>query len=115
MVGEHEDPEREQVRLEHARKALAMLNSHVIESGPGTMTQDLLKSWVLEDLASQDFGGRTPDKIDEEGAVARTSTRLATGMTYVAWELLALRETEKGVSPAQTLEELGRIFHPPGE
>jgi len=33
-------------------------------------------------------------------------------MTYVAWELLAMREAEVGKTPAETLEELGRIFHP---
>jgi hypothetical protein len=115
MVGEQQDPEREQRRLEHGRKAIAMLNGHVIENGPGEMTQQLLLSWLREDLAEVDLGGRVPDEIDEEGAVARTALRLSTGMTYVAWELLAMREAETGKTPAETLEELGRIFNPPSE
>ena len=87
-----------------------MLNSHVIEGGPGPMTQDLLKSWIREDL-EENFD-RPTDEIDEEGAVARTTAKLSTGMTHLAWELLKMRETECGKTPAETLEELGRIFHP---
>jgi hypothetical protein len=113
MVGEQQDPEKEHWRLEHARKAIAMLNSHVIENGPGEMTQDLIKSLIREDL-EENFD-RPVDEIDEDGAVARTASRVSTGMTYVAWELLAMREAETGKSPAETLEELGRIFNPPGE
>jgi hypothetical protein len=107
MVGEQEDPEKEQLRLEHARTALAMLNSHVIENGPGPMTVELYQAMATEAIPAD----------GEESAPNKTSARLFTGMTYIAWELLAMREAEVGKTPAETLEELGRIFHPhpPGE
>jgi hypothetical protein len=90
-------------RLENSRDALAYLTSYVIHGGPGSMmTSELLKSMIWDD----------PTKPLEE-----TAMKLVHGMTYVARELLAMREAEVGKTPAETLEELGRIFHPhpPGE
>lgn len=102
MVGEQLDPEKERRRLSHARMALGILNSHVIDGGPGELTIDQLWSLVKE----------TAEEDGPEKAVLNMSSRLSTGLIYVAWELLALRETEVGKTPTETLQELGRIFNP---
>jgi hypothetical protein len=55
------------------------------------------------------------DKVGDDKAVAVASTKVATGMTHVAWELLALREAETGNTIAETLQHLGRVFNPSSE
>ncbi|ORB59654.1 hypothetical protein BST43_06560 [Mycobacteroides saopaulense] len=102
MVGEQQDPEKEQRRLSHARMALGILNSHVIDGGPGELTLDQLWSLVEE----------TVEEDGPEKAVLNMCSRLATGLNYVAWELLALREAEVGKTPTESLQELGRTFNP---
>ncbi|OBG20773.1 hypothetical protein [Mycobacterium sp. 852002-51057_SCH5723018] len=105
MVGEQQDPDSERVRLEYARIALGMLNSHVIEGGPKSTAIDQWKGLIYEEA----------DKVGDDKAVAVASTKVATGMTYVAWELLAMRESETGRKVTETLEHLGRVFNPPGK
>lgn len=103
MAGEHPDPEYDKQRLEYGRIALGVLNSHILEGGPGPATQKHFMDLFHEEA----------DRVGDDKAVGIAATKIATGMTYIAWELIALRAVESGTAECDSLEELGRIFNPP--
>ena len=54
------------------------------------------------------FGPVTMDYLTAMGSDATTVLRIATGITGLARQLIAMRQTETGASPDETLAELGR-------
>lgn len=60
-----------------------------------------------------DFLDEEVARVGDDKAVGDTATKIAAGMIYLAWELIALREPESGTAECDSLEELGRVFNPP--